>query len=146
MSERIDAERRNDMSGISCIGRMGGRKGDWFAELDFEAAEATIIERGDKGERIGPVATVPLGAIIDADDDHDQELDTEDDRNKALCAIVFAPEAWRLLNRIRETLEARRPLEDRGEVRLYQHEREDAELFREVCDTIECLIVPGRGE
>lgn len=134
------------MSGISCIGRMGGRKGDWFAELDFDAAEATIIERGAKGERIGPIATVPLGAVVDADENHDQEFDTEDDRYKTLCAIVFAPEAWRLLQRIREKLEARRPLEDRGEVALYQHEREDEQLLREVSDTLECLIVPGRGE
>ena len=136
------------MSGISCIGRMGGRKGDWFAELDFDAAEATIIERGAKGEKIGPIATVPLGAIVDAGEDHVQELelDTTDDTNKALCAIVFAPEAWRLLQHIREKLEARRPLEDRGEIAPYQHEREDAQLLREVSDTLECLIVPGRGE
>ncbi len=136
----------NSMGGISCIGRMGGRKGDWFAELDFDAAEATIIERGAKGERIGPIATVPLGAVVDADEDHDQELDTTDDRNKTLCAIVFAPEAWRLLQYIREKLEARRPLEDRGEIGVYRHEIEDEQLLREVSDTLECLIVPGRGE
>ena len=134
------------MSGVSCIGRMGGRKGDWYAELDFDAAEATVIERGEKGEKVGPVATVPLGAIVEGDEDHDQELDAEDERNKALCAIVFAPEAWRLLRMIHEKLTARRPLEDRGEIRMYQHEREDAELLREVCDTLECLIVPGGGE
>ena len=130
------------MSGISCIGRMGGRKGDWFAELDFDAAEATIIERGAKGERIGQIATVPLGEIIDADDDHDEQLDPGDDRNMALCAIVFAPEAWRTLQNIHEKLAARRPLEDRGEIRLYQHEREDADLLREVTDVLECLEVP----
>ena len=133
------------MSGISCIGRMGGREGDWFAQLDFEAAEATIVERGAKGVIIGPIATVPLGAVVDADEDHDQELDTEDDRNKTLCAIVFAPEAWRLLQLIRKRLEARRPLEDRGEIGVYRHEIEDEQLLREVSDTLECLIVPGRG-
>ena len=133
------------MSGISCIGRMGGRKGDWFAELDFDAAEATVIERGAKGERWS-VATVPLGAVVDADEDHIQELDTTDDRNKIVCTIVFAPEAWRVLQYIREKLEARRPLEDRGEINLYQHEREDDQLLREVSDVLECLIVPGRGE
>lgn len=134
------------MSGIPCIGRMGGRVGDWYAELDFDSAEATIIERGPHGECVGPVATVPLGAILDADEEHDQALDTEDDRNKTLCAIVFAPEAWRTLRMLCEKLESRRPMDDRGEVRLYQHEREDAELLREVYKVLECLSVPGRGE
>lgn len=134
------------MSGVSCIGRMVRREGDWIAELDFESAEANIIERGAKGERIGPIATVPLGEVLAADDNHDQELDETDEQNGRLCAIVFAPEAWRLLKHIRDRIEARRPLEDRGEIALYQHEREDAELLREVSNTLECLVVPARGD
>lgn len=132
------------MPGVLCIGRIGGRKGDWFAELDFEENEATIIERGDKGLRIGPVAKVPLGSVIDADEDHDETLDPYDRQNQALCAIVFSPEAWRALATIRDELESRRPLEDRGEVALYQHEKRDDELLRLVADTLECLVVPGR--
>jgi len=127
--------------GISCIGRMGGRLGDWYAQLDFEAGEATVLERTKNGDR-GPVCTVPLGAVYDADADHDCELDPSDAQNKALLTVVFAPEAWRVLNMVRERLAARRPLEDRGEIKTYQHEYEDEQLLREVADVLECLNVP----
>lgn len=124
---------------------MCGRKGDWFAELDFDGGEATVMERGAKGESIGPVATVPLGEIVDGDEDHDQTLDAEDDRNKALCAIVFAPEAWRTLQRVRDTIAARKPME-REVDELYQYEREDDEMLSDIVHALECLIVPGRGD
>lgn len=124
------------MSGVSCIGRMGGRKGDWFAALDFDAAEASIMERTKEGTR-GPIATVPLGEVYSEDDDHEAELVPNDEQNRALCRIVFAPEAWRLLERIRETLAARKPLDD-GSPR-YAHDVRDAELLQDVTDCLACM-------
>ena len=121
------------MSGIPCIGRMAGRNGDWYAQLDYEQGEAVIIERGAKGD-IGPVCTVPLGAFYAADDEYDEDLVPNDDRNKNLVAIVFAPEAWRSLTMVKERIE-----------KAYA----DAEMppwaesiVDEINDQLECLKVP----
>lgn len=32
------------MSGTMCIGRIGGRKGDWYAQLNMDDYEATVNE------------------------------------------------------------------------------------------------------
>lgn len=113
--------------------------GDWFAELDFEGGEAVIVERGTTGARIGPIATVPLGAIVPEDDDHSPTLDPEDDANKRLCAIVFAPEAWALLKDIQSTL-----------LRVFPAMQDSPgwveAVVAQIDDTLDCLNVPGRGE
>lgn len=127
-----------------CIGRIGGRPGDWYAELDFrDDKEATIIERTITGRCY--VATVQIGDTIPGDDDHDEALDPECEQNQRLCKIVFAPEAWRMLQSIREVLSYRKPL-DRGDAPLYQHEQSDAGLLEELDRVLDCLNVPGRDE
>jgi hypothetical protein len=134
--------KRNTMT--QCIGRIGGLTGDWFAELDFrDDKEATIIERTPTGRCC--VATVQIGETIPEDEDHDESLDPECEQNKRLCKIVFAPEAWRLLQSIRQVIGNRKPL-DRGDAPLYQHEQSDAGLLEEIDRVLECLNVPGRGE
>lgn len=125
------------MSGVQCIGRMGGQAGDWYAELDFASGEATVLERTKQGNR-GPVATVPLGAFYDADDDHDEALVPNDSQNKALCGIVFAPEAWRVLRMVRDEIAKRKPLDDGVE---YTHDRSDYQLLRELNDVLQCQEV-----
>lgn len=55
--------------------------------------------------------------------------------------------AWDPLEAVAGLMEmVARSLEDRGEIGVYRHEIEDEQLLREVSDTLECLIVPGRGE
>ncbi len=78
----------------SCIGRMGGRGDDWFAMLDFDGGEATVVRRGRGGVVVGPIATVPLGGVHPADDDYEAEL-VDDEQNRNLLMIVFAPEVAR---------------------------------------------------
>jgi hypothetical protein len=87
-------------SGVSCIGRIGGGKDDWFAELDFDNNEATVVRRGSRGYNIGPIATVPLGQVWPEDDDYDAEL-MDDEQNRNLMLIVFAPELVRITQDIR---------------------------------------------
>lgn len=82
-----------DMSEI-CIGRMCGGEGDWFATLDFDNREATVVRRGKRGHHIGPIAKVPLGDVWDGGDDHYGEL-MDDEQNRNLMLIVFAPEIVR---------------------------------------------------
>lgn len=87
------------MSGIICIGHVGGN--GWRAELDFDASEAIIVRSGKSGT-IGPIATVPLGVIIDGDDDHDPTLDPECEQNRNLMSIVFSQDAWKCLHALRD--------------------------------------------
>lgn len=130
------------MSGTSCIGRIAGREGDWYAELDFEAAEAAIIERGPGGTKVGPIATVPLGAILDADEDNGPDLDPDDARNADLCKIVFAPEAWATLASIKSDIERRFNTNGEGVSMPPWAEA----IVDQIDRTLECLTVPGRGE
>lgn len=88
-------------SGISCIGRIGGGKDDWYAQLDFNQHEAMVVRRGDHGITVGPIATVPLGDVWPEDDDYDPEL-MDDEQNRNLMQIVFSPEIVRACRRIRE--------------------------------------------
>lgn len=125
-----------------CIGRIMGRPGDWYAELDFENGEAVIKERG----AFADVATMPLGEWAPETEDYNAALDPDCPQAQRLMKVVFAPEAWALLNAIRDELASRRPLEDRGEIRPYQHERQDASLLDEINRALDCLTVPGRED
>lgn len=127
------------MSGIPCIGRMGGMAGDWYAELDYAAGEASVMERTAKGSR-GPVATMPIGVFYEADDDHDEQMVPNDEQNKAVLAVVFSPEAWRVLRLVRDKIAARHPLEDGNP--SYKYDTADFQLLRELDGVLECLGVP----
>jgi hypothetical protein len=87
----------------TCIGRMMGKPGDWYAELNFREDEANVMERRQGGHVW--LATVPLGRFTPETPEAYAKLDPADAQNKRLCAIVFAPEAWALLKHIRERLQ-----------------------------------------
>ena len=123
---------------------MGGREGDWRAELDFDNGEAIVKEQTDYG--LMEVATVPLGEWVPETDEYEAALNPDCPQAQRLMKIVFAPEAWALLTSIRDELASRCPLEDRGEIRTYQHERQDASLLDEINRVLECLTVPGRED
>lgn len=91
------------MSEIYCIGRIGGNEGDWYARVDFKRSEAVIMERTKTVER-GPVAFVPLGKHTGGDDNTDPQLDPDDAQNKALMKIIYAPEAFAVLDEVRKKL------------------------------------------
>lgn len=124
------------MSGVSCIGRIGGRAGDWYAELDWEAHRAIVWERTHGGRAV--VAEVDLGEVVPEDDDHYSALKQECPQNQRLCAIVFAPEAWAMLRDV--------------QARLIRATRqgltadECQAIADEIGDVMECLDVPGREE
>lgn len=128
-----------------CIGRMGGRPGDWFAELDFENGEAQVIERGRVQVQ---VCTVPLGEWVPETDEHFAALDPDCPQAKRLCKIVFAPEAWATLASIRERLsrvpglDSAHPSEDIA--RAYEIARD--EIVDQIERTLGYLDVPGNGE
>lgn len=88
------------LHGVSCIGRMLGGEGDWFAELDFGADEANVYERTREGASL-PVATVPLGRVWEEDDDYFAEL-MDDAQNRRLMMVVFAPELARTVRHVME--------------------------------------------
>lgn len=121
------------MNGIFCIGRMIRRAGDWYAQLHFGSGEADVIARTEHGDG-ETICTLPIGMFYDGDGEHEESLVPNDEQNKAICAIVFAPEAWRTLANIKEAIEA---------------EHKDTMMprwaFRIVCqieDQLECLLVP----
>lgn len=86
---------------MQCFGRIMGRNGDWFAEIDYAKGEAVVMERAT-GASVGPVAKVPLGAFHPADEDWDEELVADDAQNRRLMLIVFAPELKQALECIRK--------------------------------------------
>lgn len=126
-----------------CIGHMGGT--GWRAELDFPAGQAHISQPISPGASVD-VATVPLGDFTPETADRNPELERGCEVNQRLCSLLYSPDAWACLRTIRDQLTARRPLEDRGEIKPYQHEREDAEMLDEIGRVLELLIVPGDGE
>lgn len=118
-----------------CIGHMGGD--GWYATLDFDMGEAVVVQRGKGGTTIGPIATVPLGTVIDpADDDHDPTLDPDDETNKDLMAIVCVPDMRKAIRYAVERLKLR---EDESAETHEAHKRwvEDMEILRELSDALE---------
>lgn len=124
------------MSGVSCIGRMGARVGDWVAELDFSRHRAIVWERTPDGRTV--VAEVDLGEVLPEDDTHDAALHVDCPQNQRLVMIVFAPEAWAMLRDV--------------QARLIRATRqgltadECQAIADEIGDVMECLDVPGREE
>ena len=120
--------------GVSCIGRMGGGYGDWFATLDFDGREATVYERAEGGNI--PIARVPLGEVWPEDDEYDAEL-MDDLQNRRLMRIVFAPEIAASLVNVASDAEALR--EKLIEV-LKAEPKADADTLRDaVWDAISAL-------
>lgn len=129
----------------TCIGRIAGQAGDWYAELDFLMARATVYERSGRGDNC-EVCELELGAV-ETDPDCDALVD--DKQNRRLTLIVFAPELKRLLDGIRS---------DFGELLAVENDigEHDAglramKLVRELYDIIdntlnETLAVPKAGE
>lgn len=122
----------------SCIGHMGGR--GWRAELNWVSEEAEIIDHASGVPVL--VATVPLGDFTPETKDWYAALKPDDEQNKRLMMLVFAPDAWRMLAAVEKELSSRCPLEDRGEIRPYQHEREDSILLDEIRNVLEMRSVP----
>jgi hypothetical protein len=127
----------NDMA--QCIGRIIGRPGDWYAELDFEAGEATIKERGAYAD----VATMPIGEYEPESNHYDAALNPDCPQAQRLMKAVFAPEAWATLASIKADIEARYPgtQEQPGDMPPWA-----ASIVDQIERTLECLTVPGRVE
>lgn len=129
--------------GVSCIGRMARGKNDWFAELDFNNNEATVVRRGKDGSNIGPIATMPLGEVWEENDDYDAEL-MDNEQNRNLMLVVFAPELVEQLKSIRDQCRASLAISDE-----YDNETADRAMVLiesikdEIEDTLtETLSVP----
>lgn len=122
-----------------CIGRIAGRDGDWYAELDFENGEATVKERGAFAE----VATMPLGEWVPETEELSAALDPDCPQAQRLCKVVFAPEAWALLASIKADIEARytNTTEQPGEVPPWAES-----ILDQIDRALDCLKVPGRDE
>jgi len=121
---------------------MGGR--GWRAELDFDVQEpvAYLVQPIEGTSSSVLVATVPLGDFTPETKDWYAALKPNDEQNKRLMMLVFAPDAWRMLAGIRDQLAARRPCEDDCPHPGYLHEREDAGLLDEINRVLEYRAVP----
>ena len=117
---------------VQCIGSMGD---GWFAELDFDHNEATVLERGKGGRRIGPIATVPIGAYEPETDEYDPKL-CNDEQNRRLMNIVAVPRTMAALRYAQSILKKR---EDREppDGQPYTDWREDMQVLREVEQALE---------
>jgi len=123
----------------SCIGRICGRPGDWFAELDFDNAEAIVKERGSGVD----VATMPLGEWSPETDAHYAALSPDCLQAQRLMRVVFANDAWSLLVSIRDDIKDRYPntQEQPGEVPMWAES-----IVEQIEQTLELLKVPNDNE
>ncbi|MBI1374522.1 MAG: hypothetical protein GC159_17530 [Phycisphaera sp.] len=87
---------------ITCIGHMGRGR---YAELNFDGAEAVVVDRTPNG-RV-EVASVPIGVYYAETDERCAQLMPQDPQNRALAEIVGAPDFVAALREIVRVLGAR---------------------------------------